>query len=689
MAPPKVVAAAVQHRPRRRRTGSDVVGSALCGLPVRATFHYTVSTLQPICAIVPVMSKPQPDFQSDLLAAIAHHRAARLDEAEAIYRNVLKQSPKHPDALNLLGVLAQERGQPARAVQLISRAVRARRNFPEALTNLARAQRAAGDPEGAVDSARRAAALAPDLVEAHVQAGRAQLDLGDHAGAAEACRRAVALAPASLDAWVNLGAALLGLKDHSGAAQAYQVAHSLQPDRAQTLTDFGVALAGMERYDDALRCHERAIALDPADVRAHATHATTLRHAQDVAGSVAACHHALALAPTAADVWLLLASNMAALGQFDETITCYRRVLALDPDCTEAKRGMVAVGQQIDDKAELAWLDDILSNEALPAHQRISAGFAVGELLDKAGDYDAAFQRMAVANRLARAERAAEGRAFDRGALRRQVDELIANFTPAAFQRTRGWGIPSELPTFVVGMPRSGTTLTEQIAASHPLVFGTGERKDIGRIAKILGADSTARNPLQWDRETVSREAEAHLAQLQARGGGAVRVIDKMPDNIFWLGVIAVLFPGARIVFCRRDHRDVGLSCHFQNFSDGMPWSNDLADCAVRAREVERLTRHWLAALPLAMLEVEYERLVGDLEGESRRLIDFLGLKWDPNCLAFHQTERPILTASLWQVRQPLYASSVGRWRHYRRHLTPLLAGLEGLLPSEEATAST
>lgn len=631
------------------------------------------------------MAKPQPNFQSDLFAAIAHHRAGRLDEAEAIYRSVLKQAPKQPDALNLLGVLTQERGQPARAVQLISQALRARRNFPEALTNLARAQRAAGDAEGAVASARRAASLAPDLVEAHIQLGRALLDLEDHAAAAEACRRAVALAAGSLDAWVNLGGALLGLKDYSGAAQAYQVAHTLQPDRAPTLTDFGVALAGMERYEDALKCHERAVALDPADARAHACHATTLRQAQDVAGSTAACHRALALKPTGVDVLLLLAGNMAVLGKFDESVACFRHVLTLDPDCAEARRGMVAIGQQTSDAAELALLDGILGNAALPAGQRIPAGFAIGELLDAAGDYDAAFERISIANRLSRAERAAEGRAFDRDSLRRQVDELTAAFTTETFAKTRGWGIASELPTFIVGMPRSGTTLTEQIAASHPLVFGSGERKEMGRIGKVLGADSTAKSPFQWDRGTLSVEAEAHLARLQERGDGAARVIDKMPDNIFWLGVIAVLFPGARIVFCRRDLRDVCLSCYFQNFTDGMPWSNDLEDCAARAQQVERLTRHWQATLPLPMLEVEYERLVGDLEGESRRLIDFLGLPWNPACLAFHQTERPITTASLWQVRQPLYASSVGRWRHYRRHLTPLLTGLEGLLPSDEA----
>jgi hypothetical protein len=162
-------------------------------------------------------------------------------------------------------------------------------------------------------------------------------------------------------------------------------------------------------------------------------------------------------------------------------------------------------------------------------------------------------------------------------------------------------------------------------------------------------------------------------------------VIDKMPDNVLWLGVIASLFPNARIVICRRDLRDVCLSCYFQNFVAGLPWSNDLADCAIRAVETERLIQHWLAVLPVPVLELQYEAMVADPEGQSRRLIDFLGLPWDPACLAFHKTERQVLTASLWQVRQPLYTSSVGRWRHYRRHLGPLLKRLGSVVPTEEA----
>jgi tetratricopeptide (TPR) repeat protein len=632
--------------------------------------------------MVVVMTKQRPDLLRDLQAGLAFHQANLLDEAEAAYRRVLKRSPKDPDALNLLGVITQERGRPAEAMQLISSALRVRRKFPEALSNLARAQRAAGDPDGAAASARRAVAMAPDLAEAYVQLGRALLDLKDDAGAAEACRGAVALAPDSLDAHVNLAAALTRQRDYLAAAQAYQEAHRLKPDRAETLTDFAVALTELERYDDALRCHERAVALAPSDPRVHANHAATLKRAQDPAAAVDACRRALALEPDRTDTLLLLGASLATLGRFREAIDSYRRVLELDADSAEARRAIVAAGERIADAAELARLRATADDTEAPSAQRAAAGYALGTLLDEAGDYDTAFAYFALANRLRRASRIAEGRGFDHLALRRHVDGLIAAFTPALFAVTRDWGNPSETPVFIVGMPRSGTTLTEQICASHREVFGAGERHDIGHIAKRLEAANPGLGLGEWLPESVRLEAEAQLGRLRSLSEGVARVTDKMPDNILYLGVIALLFPRARVVFCRRDLRDVCLSCHFQSFSQGMPWTNDLDECATRALEIERLTRHWRAVLPLRVHELCYENLVADLDGESRRLIDFLGLPWDPTCLDFHTTERQVMTASLWQVRQPLFTGSVGRWQHYSRHLAPLLARLAEGLPN-------
>jgi hypothetical protein len=177
-----------------------------------------------------------------------------------------------------------------------------------------------------------------------------------------------------------------------------------------------------------------------------------------------------------------------------------------------------------------------------------------------------------------------------------------------------------------------------------------------------------------WDAQAIAQASEASLEHLRSLGGGAARVTDKMPGNVFQLALIAVLFPRARVIFCRRDPRDTCLSCYFQYFpSSRLLYTYDLADCGRQYLETERLTAHWLKVLPLRMLEIHYEEMVADQEGQSRRLIEFLGLPWDPACLQFHQTQRAVVTASVWQVRQPIYTRSVGRWRNYERHLGPLL----------------
>jgi tetratricopeptide (TPR) repeat protein len=397
-----------------------------------------------------------------------------------------------------------------------------------------------------------------------------------------------------------------------------------------------------------------------------------------------ACRDALALAPERADLWTMLGGHAAALGHFEEASGYHRRALDIDPNCTEARRELVSIRQGEQTAEERAALSAVLADSSRAVRDRIAAGFALGAEYERAGDIDRAFGAFADANRLARAEAVAAGKGFDAAAMRGSVDWLVRTFGPAAFARTIGWGDPAEVPVFVVGMPRSGTTLVEQIASSHTQVFGAGERMDIPRIIDVLMGGDSSRTPDRWDPVAVRREALAYVERLRKLDGAALRVIDKLPDNIQSLGQIAILFPRARVIICRRDLRDVCLSCHTQRFADSLPWTHDLADCAVRAREIERLVAHWTAVLPLRMLEVGYETLVGDLEGESRRIIDFLGLPWDPACLAFHRTERSVLTASRWQVRQPLYSSSVGRWRMYRRHLGPLLAGLKGLVAEDD-----
>ena len=271
-------------------------------------------------------------------------------------------------------------------------------------------------------------------------------------------------------------------------------------------------------------------------------------------------------------------------------------------------------------------LDD---NNALEA-ERIAAGFSLGRQLDAMNAFDGAFAAYADANRIVHQGILRSHKGFDLVALRSQVDWLIETFRPEMFTQRADYGDPSDRLVFVVGMPRSGTTLVEQIAASHAQVFGAGERKDIPDLVQQLSRGDAKTAPLDWDPSVMRRLSADHVAKMTALAGGAARIIDKLPDNIQLLGQIALLFPNARIILCRRDLRDACLSAFFQQFGDGMSWTFDLSDCAARAQEIERLLAHWRSVIPLRMLEIDYEAMVADQETQSRRMIDFLDLDWDP-----------------------------------------------------------
>lgn len=270
---------------------------------------------------------------------------------------------------------------------------------------------------------------------------------------------------------------------------------------------------------------------------------------------------------------------------------------------------------------------------------------------------------------------------YDPEARARFVDGLLGAFSPSHFERVRGLGDDSERPVFVVGMPRSGTTLTEQILASHPQVFGAGERNfaqsTFISLPAVLGRNEPPLACLaHLDRDAAGRLAAGHLGRLRELDGGtAARVVDKMPENYLLLGFLHTLFPRARLIHCRRDPRDVALSCWITNFAR-IRWACDLEHIAHHLLQYFRIMEHWRRVLPAPVFEVDYEELVADQEGVSRRLVAWLGLEWDPACLRFHQTERLVRTASVAQVRQPIYTRSVARWRHYESLLAPLLERL-------------
>jgi tetratricopeptide (TPR) repeat protein len=614
-----------------------------------------------------------PDIDAMLDAAIVSHEARDLDRAERLYKQVLGVLPDHAEALNLLGLTLQDRGRSEEAHALISRAIEIDPEFPEAHANLARGLSFLGKAEPAAKAARRATELDPELGEGWLQLGRALLDLGQDQDALDALREAVRQFPDEVEIYAGIGFAAQRMGKHAEALDAWHKVLDMQPSRLDAMVNLGAAYIQKNQLDDALAAHRRAVELYPDDVTALGALAATLHRRYEPNEFVPICRELLARDPARADILTILAAGLTWLGQFEEAATKCEAALLIQPDYVPARQLLGRLNPETLDDLTVARFRAQMDDTALPVQDRASAGFAVAKSLDRAGDFDAAFSMYQRANALYHAQGKAAGKGYDLDNFRAYVEWARTALTPSTIADLRLVGVPSELPVFIVGMPRSGTSLVEQIAASHPRVFGAGERKDIAELLQRINR-IPANIPLQrWDRELVHREAEHYISRLQALGGDVDRLIDKMPDNIKVLGQIRAIFPNARIIVCRRDLRDVCVSCCTTHFGESINWAWDFEDCAHQAIEIERLLDHWRNVLPGPVLEISYEALVADMEAESRRLIEFLGLDWDPACLTFHETERPVTTASAQQVRQPIFDSSIGKWRRYEAHLGPML----------------
>jgi hypothetical protein len=371
-------------------------------------------------------------------------------------------------------------------------------------------------------------------------------------------------------------------------------------------------------------------------------------------------------------------------GRTDEALAEYLETLRFAPNDSQAiyfLSELAAAGAYRFPDEEVRRVRELAARPDLPIDELCRLNFALAQILDKSGSYDEAFAHCRRANELRQEIDRRCGHVYDPAEQSRYADRQIATFTPAYFERVRSFGSDSELPVFVVGMPRSGTTLAEQIIASHPRAHGAGELRDIGRMVGTLpqrlgGADNYPECLARLDEATARALAEEYLQRLRQLGGEAVRVVDKFPTNFLYLGLIATLFPRARVVHCRRDPIDTCLSCYFQNFADPLPFKLDLGHLGHYYCEYERLMAHWTRVLPVPVFELRYEELTADQEAVSRRLVEFCGLEWDERCLRFHEARRPVQTASALQVRRPLYRSSVGRWKRYESHLRTLLETL-------------
>jgi Tfp pilus assembly protein PilF len=604
-------------------------------------------------------------ISQQLAVAIRHQQAGRLQAAEEICRQILAAEPKHVDAIHLLGVIGQQIGRLDDAIDHYRRALQAGPDFAEAHFNLGLALKQHHQPDEAIASYRRAIELRPDFAEAHNNLGNALRELGELDEAVARCRRAIELKPDYAEAHNNLGVALSELGKPDEAIVCWRRAIELRPDFAAAHGNLAAALKDQGKLDEAIVCFRRVAELAPSSADSHSPLGSALAEAGDLAGAIDAFRTALELQPQFAFAHLKLAELQGG-NVSDDELTLLRRLL-----------------EQLD----------------LNGAQRLLLHFALARVLDVRGEYSEAAEHIDRGNALASAERRKSGQAYDPSEFQSLVTRMISVTSPEFFERTRGFGLQSELPVFVVGLPRSGTTLVEQILASHSQVFAAGEidlvedtaaelacgaavpaasKAQAGRLNDVAGALEFIDRLCDHDRQTAGLLAARHLENLRHFHSAALRIVDKTPENYYYLGLLACLFPRAKVIHCRRDLRDVALSCWMTHFRD-LRWANDQRHIAMRVCDYGRLTAHWRKVLPLPMLEVRYERMVADLENSARAIVAWCGLEWEPACLDFHKAKRRVATASLVQVRQPVFTTSVGRWKHYRDVLAPLFSMLQGV----------
>lgn len=465
---------------------------------------------------------------------------------------------------------------------------------------------------------------------------------GDPQRAAALCRDALRMNGDDARALHLLAACQTALGEAEGAESTLARAVRLAPREPDLLVAHAGALIRLGRVDEALTQVDLALAIRPDDDRALACKADALFRRGDIDEADRLLAPRLESGAAGLHTALALASLCPRKGRHEQVAALLRR---------------------------------LLDDASIPPAQAMRARFALGDVLDDAGQFDEAFAEYAAANAL-KAPRP------DAAAYETSLESMLRAWTPEAVAALPRAAFETDLPVFIVGMPRSGTSLVEQILASHPAVYGAGERKDLNKLVGELqfGRENPAYHLHHLDalsRRVVDRSARRVADAFRAESPRAERVTDKNPVNYLHLGLISVLFPRARVIHCVRDPLDTALSCYFNNIVGVHAFADTLPAVGRWHRSHDRVMRHWASILDLDLLEVRYEDLVADPERHTRRLVDHLGLPWEPACLRFHENRRMVFTPSVDQVRRPVYAGSVGRWRNYERHLGPLKQALE------------
>jgi tetratricopeptide (TPR) repeat protein len=647
-------------------------------------------------------------------AALQLKGQRRLGEAEQLLRRALQAQPNNPRALRGLAEVLGQTRRPGQALACWDALLKAAPADPEALHERGLVLMGLGRPRDALASFEQALAGRPAMAAAHHNRAVALSVLGRHAEALKSYERTLELDPGHAAAWNNRGVALQELRRPELALESFEKALELKADYGAALGNRGAALREVGRPAEALASCEAALQLEPDDLSAlnnkgaalhelhrlveseavyrrvlelQPGHVTTLNNLGNVLGemgraeeALAAYDQALQINPRAASTYDNKGLLLNELGRPDEAAEVIGEAIRVAPRRVRAYYNLTSAKTFSAGDPTIAVMEELAADlGALTLTDRVEIAYALAKAYADLGEHDRAFGRYQEGAALKRQQMG-----YDEALELKLMDRTIQAFSAEAMWRGQGVGDPSEAPVFILGMPRSGTTLVEQILASHPRVFAAGEIGDLGEVMAEMR--SPARQQVRFPEgyaalhgPALRRAGGAYMERLRAMAPDAPRITNKAPGNFRFIGFIHLALPKAKVIHVRRDPIDTCLSCFTKLFARDHPYSYDLGDLGRYYRVYEAVMAHWREVIPEGvMLEVLYEDVVSDLEAQARRIVRHCGLEWDPACLDFHKAERQVRTASVTQVRQPLYATAVGRWKTYETHLGPLIEALRG-----------
>ncbi|RWN28566.1 MAG: sulfotransferase family protein [Mesorhizobium sp.] len=489
--------------------------------------------------------------------------------------------------------------------------------------------------------------------------------------------RSVSLQPTNPDFLNNFGTVMRDLGRPAAAIDFFRGAVDLRPDQLAARDNLGSSLKQVGQFEEAEEIYRGTVARNPFHVRARIGLAETLQEAGRLDEALAVFREALAIRPKDADLLHGLGVGLMEKGKLDEAVDLFRQALAINPAMATAWLMLTQVKRQKERDSELGGMEAQHAKAPQDSLARMQLSFGLGKANDDLRDYGRAFDYFAEGNAIRR-----KSINYDQARTRAEFEAMKATFDAGFFEKHRPSSISDDTPIFIVGMPRSGTTLVEQIIASHPQVYGAGE---LSILKKAVGKQFPATIPggFPWGVSDMgdadfAEAGQAYLDMLHARYPNLRHVTDKMPGNFLLVGFIHMMMPKARIIHCARDAAATCLSIYKVHFrGDSHRYGYDLGELADFHNLYTDIMKHWHTVLPGVVHDVRYEDFVADQEGQTRALIAHLGLPWDDAALSFHETDRPVRTASAAQVRQPMYQGSVDLWKRYGDRLKPLLDKLD------------